>query len=656
MISPALRAFLTDRSAALPAPGAEARAAAMLRAHVLARVGSLLAAEGIPAMLVKGAALALTVYPDPAARPMQDIDLLVRRDDRDRAVAALMRGGLELRTVEYRPASGALLGETLLMARSGALETLVEVHTSLDKIVPRPIDEDALFANARPAPGLPGLVVPAPEDHALLVALHAAGHDFRHPAAFLDLELLLRRGLDHEALVARAHAWRLATVMFVALTMLRDLGGSAVPADLVARFEPGPIRRALLQRAAASGDALGAAWILRQTPLRDDLGGWTIGLGRYAAARAVDHVASVFAAGPGSSPDLAQPGPAVQDAAVPYRVPLWVRALLAVDHAAFRVENLREGLRDELLLAWIPPVHRASLTAALYSDQSTYLPGGHRFQAGLFPWEKRVIDGDCFPRSGRALVGAAGAGREMMALVERGFEVVAFDPCQPFVDAARTVAPPGRATVVQASYADLVDAANGRGGPLAGAVAGGPFDAVVLGWGSLSHVMPSSARSDLLRAVRAVAPRAPVLASFALEPEKAQPLTGKGRVRDGLRRAFAALRAPGVSEVGDHFFPNTGFFSYLGSDEVVRLAWEAGYEVPLFEDAPYAHAVFVPLAAGRREPRIRCGMNVRPAPRNESGTILEEPGRCLARFPHDTLRSNRVRLGARGEPDEVDLS
>ena len=35
-------------------------------------------AAGVDALLVKGAALALTVYPEPAARPMTDIDLLVR--------------------------------------------------------------------------------------------------------------------------------------------------------------------------------------------------------------------------------------------------------------------------------------------------------------------------------------------------------------------------------------------------------------------------------------------------------------------------------------------------------------------------------------------------------------------------------------------------
>src|SRR5262249_22445928 len=151
-----------------------------------------------------------------------------------------------------------------------------------------------------------------------------------------------------------------------------------------------------------------------------------------------------------------------------------------------------------------------ALTAFVYADQRTYLPGGARFQGGLFGWERRALDAPVFPRSGRVLIGAAGAGRELCALVERGFSVVAFDPCAPFADAARKAAPRDGATVVQASYEDLVDAVEGRGGPLELLRAEPPFDAVVLGWGSFSHVMPASARLALLRALRVLAPRGPV--------------------------------------------------------------------------------------------------------------------------------------------------
>lgn len=277
---------------------------------------------------------------------------------------------------------------------------------------------------------------------------------------------------------------------------------------------------------------------------------------------------------------------------VTYRVPLWVRALLATDHLAARAANVRAGLRDELMLAWIDPADRAALSGALYARQSTYLPGGEVFQRGLSAWERSALDSPLFPRSGRVLVGAAGGGREVVALVERGFEVVAFDPCAEYAEAARRVAP--SAEVFQASYDDLVAAASGRGGPLA-SVIGASFDAILLGWGSLSHVTPLGSRLALFHALRRLAPRAPVLASFALLPESSAPPDSKGRVRDTLRRVFAAMGAPGISEVGDIFL-REGFFAQLASSELMKLASEAGYEVSLFEEEPFPHAVLTPLS------------------------------------------------------------
>lgn len=281
-----------------------------------------------------------------------------------------------------------------------------------------------------------------------------------------------------------------------------------------------------------------------------------------------------------------------------YRVPAWVRAFLAMDRLGARLTNVREGLRDELLLAWTRPEDRAELTAALYANQGTYLPDGHRFKSGLFSWEKRVLDGAEFPKKGLVLLGAAGAGRELVALSERGHDVVAFDPCERFVEAARSVAPRDRATVVQASYEDLVAASQGRSNRLAEVLAGKRFDAVILGWGSLSHVSPAEARLELLRAVHTIAPHAPVLVSFAMQGETPVPLKSKGRVRDTFRALFALMGAPGRSEPGDHFYPETGFLCSIHPDEIDAHAWQTGYEVALLEDSPYPHAVLVPMDGG----------------------------------------------------------
>src|SRR5262249_17075428 len=55
----------------------------------VARLLAGLADAGIRPLLMKGAALAYTVYPDPVLRPHDDIDLLIRETARDRAAKAL---------------------------------------------------------------------------------------------------------------------------------------------------------------------------------------------------------------------------------------------------------------------------------------------------------------------------------------------------------------------------------------------------------------------------------------------------------------------------------------------------------------------------------------------------------------------------------------
>ena len=271
--SPLLRA-LRDPSVSLDTQSPAAHAEALLRAHVLAQIARALQPIATPALLVKGAALALTVYPSPASRPMQDVDVLVRRADRDRVLAALAAAGGVVHLDPDRPYTSDFLGETAVMMRAGSTPLLVEIHTSLDNLVPRPIDEAGLFARAVPAPGLAGLLVPSAEDHALLIALHAAGHELRHCIAMLDLELLLRAGVDLDALVQRAEQWRLTTVMYAVMSALLALGAASVTPAHVAAFNPGPLRRLLVERVHPPAEALdperrgalGFPWIFTANP------------------------------------------------------------------------------------------------------------------------------------------------------------------------------------------------------------------------------------------------------------------------------------------------------------------------------------------------------------------------------------------------------
>ncbi|UQA55314.1 nucleotidyltransferase family protein [Polyangium aurulentum] len=296
-LSPLLLRLLRDPQAAFPEPSAEAHAEALLRRHVMTQLSSALSSRGERALVVKGAALGLTVYPQPAARPMKDIDLVVP-PRRERAVlSALSAAGMQIQRDPARPESASML-ETQLFAPAGALRVLVEVHASLDKIAPRPIDPEELLGRATVAPGLPSLLLPDPIDHALLVVQHAASHEFRHTLALLDFELLLRSGLDRAELSRRARAFGLVTATFVLLSALHTLGAASVTDALVRAFDPGLVRRAALRPfydldaypVARRKAELGARWILGQTPLRDDLGAWTRGVLRYGAVRAKERI------------------------------------------------------------------------------------------------------------------------------------------------------------------------------------------------------------------------------------------------------------------------------------------------------------------------------------------------------------------------------
>ena len=294
-LTPETLRLLRDRNAR-PHIASGAHADALLRRHVLVQIAESMRQEKLTALLVKGAALALTVYPDAAARRMSDIDMLVDEKDQSRAVDALGKRGWLVAHDSSRPLSTAMFGERLVQARVGSMTFTVEVHASLDKMVRRPIAFPDLVQESSPAPGLEGLSVPGREDHALLVALHASTHEYRHELALQDLELLLRSGLDKRKLSRRAEQFQLRPVMFVMLSVLENLGAASVNDELVRMFDPGWVRRRFIARfydvhrypPVLGEEVLGFPWVLRQAPLWENPRMFAKGLVKYAGVRVVE--------------------------------------------------------------------------------------------------------------------------------------------------------------------------------------------------------------------------------------------------------------------------------------------------------------------------------------------------------------------------------
>lgn len=236
----------------------------------LVRVVDALAGAGITPVLLKGAALALTTTPDPAERPYGDIDLLIGRAEVDAAHAAMLALGYAL---DDRFESEAFYRRHHfhLIYRNPRLPwCCFELHWDVvTATMDTRFDAAAMVASARPAE-LDGrrVLVPAPDDFLLHLALHAAVNGFNYLGQIRDVHMLLERHakeLPAGPLWEKATRFRVATPLWAVLALAPLFGPSPAAAALLAgrlarpqgplaRLSPGwalgsrpPLIRALLR-------------------------------------------------------------------------------------------------------------------------------------------------------------------------------------------------------------------------------------------------------------------------------------------------------------------------------------------------------------------------------------------------------------------------
>ena len=105
------------------------RRANQVRTRVLSDIISAYQAAGIQVLVLKGAALAQLIYPQPGLRPMRDLDILVKKSDAIRAQRLLAELGFHAPL----PENGVLPNKHLASAslRTEGFLTSVEVHHNL---------------------------------------------------------------------------------------------------------------------------------------------------------------------------------------------------------------------------------------------------------------------------------------------------------------------------------------------------------------------------------------------------------------------------------------------------------------------------------------------------------------------------------------------
>ncbi len=181
----------------------------------------------------------------------------------------------------------------------------------------------------------------------------------------------------------------------------------------------------------------------------------------------------------------------------------------------------------------LDPASASALTTRAYAAKDLYTQPWHR-ELGLFDFEERALR-DHFPDPPASiLVPACGGGRELIALAARGYTVVGSDPDPQMVAAAR--AHLGASATVDVGW--LEDLA---GDP---SLMAGPWDAVVVGWGALGHLLEAERRLAVLAALRQRT-EGPVLVSWRIAPRRG--LRGYAHSTAAVRSADTAGVAAGGS-------------------------------------------------------------------------------------------------------------
>ena len=249
-IGPLLHRALAGRELLSPATCAALRTAyratAIYNLVFMRELGSCLEqfdSAGIPAIVLKGAALAEPIYGSLALRPMGDLDILVHHTDLPRVCTVVERLGF--RPIRLETHAGALAEHEneLAFTKPGRIRVDLDVHWSLldSPFYQREMAMQWFWERAR-VQALGGLSAPALCPEALV--LHLCAHLMLHHhgegllwwndiAEVLQIEC---GAIDWDELFTRSVAYRLLLPVREVLTRLAAEWHVAIPPDALRRF------------------------------------------------------------------------------------------------------------------------------------------------------------------------------------------------------------------------------------------------------------------------------------------------------------------------------------------------------------------------------------------------------------------------------------
>lgn len=230
------------------------------------------------------------------------------------------------------------------------------------------------------------------------------------------------------------------------------------------------------------------------------------------------------------------------------------------------------GLQS-LGLGLLDPEELVRLTVQRF-ESSDYLDPTYNTGSGLWLWEREALR-RFFPPTGRIVVGAAGSGREMIALHRAGYSVDGFECAHRLAEAGeeilRNAGCPGR----------LIWAPPGTVPALAG-----PFDGAIMGWSGYMYIPLRAQRVRLLQDFRRILRSgAPLLVSFKTRDQS------KRRMLWSARGANRIRKIRGVPPVGAGDLLDNGFQHWFNREDIASEMADAGLQLKLYSSECYGWAV-----------------------------------------------------------------
>jgi len=224
----------------------------------LSQISECFEGREIPLVVVKGLALAETVYRNVALRPMADVDLLVEKRNLPEVMKAFSKLGFEILPQE-KEITLKYMNELHLVKHQENIKHLPSLIVNIHWDLTAPIrfrgatktNTRQMIERAQPTKiANSNVLVMTPEDQILHVIYHAT---FQHPFIGLlqlcdvaELIKLEENELNWQSLVKRARNGRIATATHCLLTSAETLLGAPIPDWALRSLAPNLLKRGLL--------------------------------------------------------------------------------------------------------------------------------------------------------------------------------------------------------------------------------------------------------------------------------------------------------------------------------------------------------------------------------------------------------------------------